>query len=105
MCTGNQDLISQENKEIKSNLSTEDNFIHHKKGNMLKIPQIHKLNNGRDLETISDNFDLNTKNRYNININNNDDEEDFEEQIVMKNKIMYKLDEVDKNLEQTYTDK
>jgi len=105
MCTGNQDLISQENKEIKSNLSTEDNFIHHKKGNMLKIPQIHKLNNGRDLETISDNVDLNTKNRYNININNNDDEEDFEEQVVMKNKIMYKLDEVDKNLEQTYTDK
>ena len=102
MCTGNQDIISQENKDIKSNLSTEDNFNHNKKGNIFKLPQIHKKNNERDLETISDNFNVNLNNKP---IDTIEDEEDIEEKIVMKNKIMYKLDEVDKNLEQTHEEK
>ena len=32
-------------------------------------------------------------------------EDDFEDHMIMKNKIMYKLDEVDKILEKTYEDK
>ena len=101
MCTGNQDIISQENKDIKSNLSTEDNFNHYKKGNIFKVSQIHKKNNERDLETLSDNFNVKINNK----IDTIEDEEDFGEKIVMKNKIIYKLDEVDKNLEQTHEEK
>ena len=103
MCTGNQDLISQENREAKSNISTEViNYNKNKKGNLLKVPEIHKTNNNKsDFETISDNF-LDSKIRP---TGEDYDEEELEDHIVMKNKIMYKLDEVDKNLEQTYEEK
>ena len=103
MCTGNQILISQENREAKSNKSTEViNYNKNKKGNLLKVPEIHKTNNNKsDFETISDNF-LDSKIRP---TGEDYDEEELEDHIVMKNKIMYKLDEVDKNLEQTYEEK
>ena len=103
--TGNQDLLSQENRELKSNYSTEDIYYNHlhKKRNLLKFPEIHKKNNYKqDFETISDNFITDSKNRPTVE---DGDEDDFEDHIIMKNKIMYKLDEVDKNLEQTYEDK
>ena len=103
MCTGNQVLISQENKDIKSNISTEDiNYSHNLKGNLIKAPEIHKTNKKDDFETLSENLNIDTKNKQ-----NDDDHDDdyFEDHIAMKNKIMYKLDEVDKNLEQTLEEK
>ena len=103
MCTGHQDLINQENKDNKSNLSIEDiNYIHKQKKKLLKAPEIHKVNNKSDFETLSDNLNIDTKNRPTVD---DCDDEDFEDQIIMNNKIMYKLDEVDKNLEHTYEEK
>ena len=96
MVTQNQEIISQENKEEKFNFSSE-NYSHKKKKNINKLIEIHKTNNFRDLETISDNFNLDSKNKA-IENDNDDLEED---DVVMNNKIMYKLDEVDNNLEQT----
>ena len=93
MVTQNQEILSQDNKEEKFNFSSE-NYSHKKKKNNNKLIEIHKTNI-RDLETISDNFNLNSKNQE---IENDDD---LEDDIVMNNKIMYKLDEVDNNLEQT----
>ena len=103
MCTGNQDMNSQENKEIKSNLSTEDNCIHYQKGNIFKVPQIHNTINEKDLNIIADNFNIKGHNK--ANIDTIEDEDEFEDKVVMKNKIIYKLDEVDKNLEQTLEEK
>ena len=101
MGTGNQELMSQ--KEIKSNISAEDinlnnKNIYNKKVNPNKVPEIHKRNKYKDLDSNSD---------KNINDPNNKqtlediDEDDIEDHVVMKNKIMFKLDEVDKKLEQT----
>ena len=92
MNTGNQELVSQENKVLKSNQSTECNFNPNNK----KI-DIHKSNNFlmNELETITDNLDLYSKNKPIA--------EDIEENdIVMNNKISLKMEEVSKNMEQTY---
>ena len=104
MGTGNQDLLSQENRELKSNYSTEDiNYNNlHKKENLIKVKDVHKkYNNKQDFETISDNYITESKNRATLE----DDENDFEDHIIMKNKIIYKLDEVDKNLEHNNDEK
>ena len=107
MGTGNQELMSQ--KEIKSNISTEDininNINNNKKGNPIKVPEIHKIYKRNDFK----NMDVN--NDKIINYPNNKqtlediDEDDIEDHVVMKNKIMFKLEEVDKNLEQTQEEK
>ena len=98
MCTDNQEIISQENRNLKSCNSNEDinsNEIQIKKHH--RIPEIHKVNNKNDLETITDNLTLN-----NNKIINTSENEDMDDHVVMKNKIIYRLDEVDKNLEQTH---
>ena len=99
MLTDNQEIISQENRFLKSINSNEDNNNSHeiqiKKHH--RIPEIHKVNNKNDLETITDNLTLN-----NNKIINTSENEEIEDHIVMKNKIIYKLDEVDRNLEQTH---
>jgi hypothetical protein len=95
MNTGNQELVSQENKVLKSNQSTENNFNPNTK--KVVFPDIHKSNNFlmNELETITDNLDLYSKNKP--------IEEDIEENdIVMNNKISLKMEEVSKNMEQTY---
>ena len=103
MCTGHQDLINQDYKDNKSNLSTEDiNYIHKQKKKVLKAPEIHKVNNKSYFEALSDNLNIDSKNRPTVD---DCDDEDFEDHIIMNNKITYKLDEVDKNLEQTYEEK
>ena len=105
MVTQNQDIISQENQELKINMSTEYSNKR-KKNTLFKIPENHKANNFRDLETISDNFNIDSKNKVLSNdYNNNNEEEDLEDHVIMQNKIMFKLDEVDKNLEQTHEEK
>ena len=105
MGTGNQELMSQ--KEIKSNISTEDininnniinNIINNKKGNPNKVPEIHKRNKFRDLDSNSDRIINDPNNKQTLE---DIDEDDIEDHVVMKNKIMFKLDEVDKKLEQT----
>ena len=95
MNTGNQELVSQENKVLKSNQSTEFNYNSNtKKG---ALPDIHKSNNFlmNELETITDNLDLYSKNKP---IAEDNDEND----IVMNNKISLKMEEVSKNMEQTF---
>ena len=95
MNTGNQELVSQENKVLKSNQSTENNFNPNNK--KVVFPDVHKSNNFllNELETITDNLDLYSKNKP--------IEEDIEENdIVMNNKISLKMEEVSKNMEQTY---
>ena len=95
--TGNQELLSQENKELKSNQSTEFNYNH--KNKKIKFPEICKSNNLiHDMETITNNFDLDSKNKP---INEDDDENE----IVMNNKFSLNLDEVDPRLEQTHEEK
>ena len=87
-------MISTEQRELKSNQSLE---IHlHKKRNIkLKPFEIHKTNNFNELETISDNLPIQSKNRKTID---SGDEDDF----AMPNKIIF---EKDKNLEETYEEK
>ena len=96
--TGNQELLSQENRELKSNQSTEFNYNHRNK--KIKLPEVSKSNNLiiHEMETIANNFDLESKNRPII-------EDDDENDIVMNNKIELNLDEVDPNLEQTHEEK
>jgi hypothetical protein len=91
MNTGNQELVSQENKVLKSNQSTEYNLNPNNK----KI-DVQKSNNFlmNELETITDNLDLYSKNKPIA--------EDIEEDIVMNNKISLKKEEVSKNMEQTF---
>ena len=98
MGTGNQDLMSQ--KEIKSNISTEDininnNINNKKKGYQNKVPEIHKKNN-IDFGINSDRI---INEPYNKQTLEDVDEDDIEDHVIMKNKIMFKLDEVDKKLE------
>ena len=50
------------------------------------------------MKTISDNYYIDSKNKV---IENDYDNDDLEDHIVIPNKIMYKLDEGDNNLEQT----
>ena len=101
MGTGNQELMSQ--KEIKSNISTEDininNNIKNKKGNPIKVPEIHKRNNFNNLDTNNDDKIINEFN--NKQTLEDIDEDDIEDHVVMKNKIMFRLEEADKKLEQT----
>ena len=96
--TGNQELLSQENRELKSNQSTEFNYNHRNK--KIKLPEVSKSNNLiiHEMETIANNFDFESKNRPII-------EDDDENDIVMKNKIELNLDEVDPNLEKTHEEK
>ena len=93
--TGNQELISTENRELKSNQSTEIH-IHKKRSIKFKQIEIHKTNNYNELETISDNLQVQSKNKQTI------DFADEEDDIAMPNKIIY---EKDKNLEETYEEK
>ena len=99
MCTDNQEIISQENRNLKSNLSTEDiNYNNH--------PKIHEIQKTNKNQQLNDSGGMSDKLDYNNNLgNDNITEDDYEDQFEMKNKIMYKLDEVDKNLEQTYEEK
>ena len=96
--TGNQELLSQENRELKSNQSTEFNYNHRNK--KIKFPEVCKSNNLliHDMETITNNFDLESKNRPII-------EDEDENEIVMNNKFSLNLDEVDPHLEQTHEEK
>ena len=96
--TGNQELLGQENRELKSNQSTEFNYNHKNKKN--KFPEISKSNNLiiHDMETITNNFDLESKNRPII-------EDEDENEIVMNNKFSLNLDEVEPHLEQTHEEK
>ena len=95
MNTGNQELVSQENKVLKSNQSIEYSFNpNHKK---VIYPDVHKSNNllMNELETITDNLELYSKNKPIA-------EDNEENDIVMNNKISLKMEEVSKNMEQTY---
>ena len=94
MNTGNQELVSQENKVLKSNQSTEYNLNPNNK--KIVSPDVLKSNNFlmNELETITDNLDLHSKNKPIA--------EDIEEDIVMNNKISLKKEEVSKNMDQTY---
>ena len=96
--TGNQELLSQENRELKSNQSTEFNYNH--KNKKIKFPETSKSNNLiiHDMETITNNFDLESKNRPII-------EDEDENEIVMNNKFSLNLDEVEPHLEQTHEEK
>jgi hypothetical protein len=92
--TGNQELLSQENRELKSNQSTE--FHYNLKNKKIKFPEVCKSNNLiiHEMETIANNFDLESKNRPII-------EDDDENEIVMNNKFSLHLDEANPHLEQT----
>jgi hypothetical protein len=94
MNTGNQELVSQENKVLKSNQSTEYNLNPNNK--KITSPDVLRSNNFlmNELETIADNIDIHSKNKPIA--------EDIEEDIVMNNKISLKKEEVSKNMEQTY---
>ena len=104
MCTDNQEIISQENRNLKSNVSTEDfNYNNTNNNQNQKNHEIHKINTSQKLLKQKE---IEEKMKYNKNIgNDNITEDDFEDKIIMKNRIMFKLDEVDKNLEQTYDEK
>ena len=96
--TGNQELLSQENRELKSNQSTEYKYNHRNK--KFKLPEVCKSNNLiiHEMETIENNFNIDSKNRAII--------EDLDEnEIVMNNNILLNLDEVDPRLEQTHEEK
>jgi hypothetical protein len=92
--TGNQELLSQENRELKSNQSTE--FHYNLKNKKIKFPEVCKSNNLiiHEMETIANNFDLESKNRPII-------EDDDENEIAMNNKFSLHLDEANPHLEQT----
>ena len=95
MNTGNQELVSQENKVLKSNQSTEYNLNPNNK--KIVSPDVQKSNNFlmNELETITDNLDLHSKNKPIA--------EDIEEDIVINNKIsLKKMEEISKNMEQTF---
>ena len=96
--TGNQELLSQENRELKSNQSTEFNYNHRNK--KIKFPEVCKSNNLliHDMETITNNFESESKNKPII-------EDEDENDIVMNNKFSLHLDEVEPNLEQTHEEK
>ena len=96
--TGNQELLSQENRELKSNQSTEFNYNHRNK--KIKFPEVCKSNNllVHDMETITNNFESESKNKPII-------EDEDENDIVMNNKFSLHLDEVEPNLEQTHEEK
>ena len=104
MCTDNQEIISQENRNLKSNVSTEDlNYNNTNNNHNQKNHEIHKFNKSQKL---LEQKEMEDKMKYNKNIgNDNITEDDFEDKVIMKNRIMFKLDEVDKNLEQTYDEK
>ena len=96
MCTDNQEVVSQENRNLKSNVSTED--INYNNNN----PKIHEINKTNMKQQQHDDYEgtnlkLNFNNNYGNDFNTGDD---YEDHIIMKNKIMYKLDEVDRNLEE-----
>jgi hypothetical protein len=96
MCTDNQEIISQENRNLKSNISTEDiNNAHHDP----KIHEINKINIQQQQQHDYEgrNFKLNFNNNLGNDFITGDD---YEDHIIMKNKIIYKLDEVDRNLEE-----
>ena len=96
MCTDNQEIISQENRNLKSNISTEDiNNDHHDP----KIHEINKINIQQQQQHDYEgrNFKLNFNNNLGNDFITGDD---YEDHIIMKNKIIYKLDEVDRNLEE-----
>ena len=82
--TPNQEKLSQENKEEKFKFSSENDGHKRKKNINNKLFEINKRNNIRDLETIGDNFNLDSKNKA---IENDDD---LEGDVVMQNNIMYK---------------
>jgi len=95
MNIGNQELVSQENKVLNSNQSTEYNFnLNHKK---ITYSDVHKSNDllMNELETISNNLYLYSKNKPIA-------EDNEENDIVMNNKISLKMEEISKNMEQTY---
>jgi hypothetical protein len=96
--TGNQELLSLENRELKSNQSTEFNYNHRNK--KIKFPEVCKSNNLliHDMETITNNFESESKNKPII-------EDEDENDIVMNNKFSLHLDEVEPNLEQTHEEK
>ena len=78
--------------------NTEFNYNH--KNKKIKFPEISKSNNLiiHDMETIANNFDLESKNRPII-------EDEDENEIVMNNKFSLNLDEVEPHLEQTHEEK
>ena len=96
--TGNQELLSQENRELKSNQSTEFNYNHRNK--KIKFPEVCKSNNllVHEMETITNNFESESRNKPII-------EDDDENDIVMNNKFSLHLDEGEPNLEQTHEEK
>ena len=87
--TGNHEILSQENKELKSN-QTSDVHIHNKKFKKYKAPEIHKISKNNELETITDglpdNLVLYPKNsQYIPDLGEEDD--DIGDHFVIANKI------------------
>ena len=98
--TANLEILSQENKELKSNQST-DIHMYHKKYKKTKVSEIYKISGINELETITDNLPDNlalySKNKQYVE--DLDDEEDIEGRLVMPNKIELnnKSEEFDRN--------
>ena len=102
----NQEMITQENKEIKSNQST-DIHMTLKNNKKVKVSDIHKTSRINVLETITDNLPdslaLFSKKKQYIE---EDNEDDIGDNFVVANKIELnkKSDEFEQNIGKTYED-
>ena len=95
----NQEYISQEIKEKKTNQSTENNLnLKHKKiRELIAHKKYIKLN---ELETITDNFELYQNTQNNKRIDEKEDDEDND--IVMNKQIIFNGNGINKSMDETY---